>query len=239
MRPLIGIAPSIKQDGSYYKVSADNMLSLEQAGGIPLVLPYLESDSMLEEAAERLDGLYLTGGHDIDPVYFNEEPHPSLGYFHPDRDRFEIKIIQKMLEKNKPILGVCKGAQMLNLAAGGDMYQDLLSQFEGELVQHSQKAARSTLVHEVELAEGSLIHRLIGSRVTRVNSYHHQANRTPGKDLAISGRAQDRVAEAVESTKHRFALGLQWHPENLNVHLNHEPSRRIFEGFIEACRQTV
>lgn len=210
------------------------MSAIEQAGGLPVVLPYLTSDQLIDEAVKRLDGIYLSGGGDIDPIYFDEEPHPKLGVFQPERDSFEIKITKKMLEKDKPILGVCKGAQMLNLATGGDMFQDIYSQIDGELLQHSQKAANYVATHDVELVEGSLIHQLVGEKVIRVNSFHHQANRNPGKGLIVSGRARDGVVEAVESKEHRFALGVQWHPESFR--LNHEPSKRIFLGFITACK---
>lgn len=236
LRPIIGVSASIKQDGSVYHVSANNMRAIEKAGGIPLILSYLEEESQIEEITEKLDGVYLTGGDDIDPIYFKEEPHPNLGSFHPGRDAFEIKIAQAMFRKNKPILGVCKGAQILNLARGGIMYQDIASQIEGELIQHTQKAANHVPTHDVELTEGSFIHRLVGKSVIRVNSFHHQSNRTPGEGLTFSGVAKDGVIEAIESTTHRFALGVQWHPESLAVKGNDDSSKKIFQGFIDACK---
>ncbi|MCM3742434.1 gamma-glutamyl-gamma-aminobutyrate hydrolase family protein [Oceanobacillus luteolus] len=236
MKPLIGVSPALEMDNKSYYVTKNNLLAIEKAGGIPVVLPYLSDSKTIAEVVEKIDGLYLTGGDDIDPIYFNEEPHPKLGTFQPERDAFEIEIIQKMLEKDKPILGVCKGAQMLNLATGGDMYQDIHSQIEGELVQHSQKAANYVPVHDVELTEGSLIHRLAGRKVIRVNSFHHQANRKPGKDLIISGLAKDGVVEVVESEVHQFALGLQWHPEHMSARSDDEVSNKIYSGFVAACR---
>jgi putative glutamine amidotransferase len=213
------------------------MKAIEQAGGIPLILSYLEEEKAIKKIAQKLDGLYLTGGNDIDPIYFGEEPHPNLGFFHPGRDAFEIKMAQLFLQLNKPILGVCKGSQMLNLAAGGSMYQDTPSQMEGELIQHTQIARHNVPTHEVEIVEGSLLHRIVGEKKIRVNSFHHQSNRDPGEDLMFSGVAQDGVVEAVESKVHPFALGLQWHPETMAVKSHDETSQRIFTEFIEACKR--
>ena len=236
MKPVIGVTPSMEMDEKFYSVSKNNLLALEQAGGIPVVLPYLATQEDINQIVDQLDGLYLTGGADIDPLYFNEEPHPNLGAFIPKRDAFEIEITKKMLAKNKPILGVCKGAQILNLATGGDMYQDIYSQIEHPLHKHSQKVPRYAPSHTVELTEGSLIHRLIGKSNVRVNSFHHQANRQAGKGLIISGKASDGVVEVVESTEHHFALGIQWHPEMMGVEGKDPSSQNIFRGFISACK---
>lgn len=233
MKPLIGVVPGMELNEKHYKITKNNMLAIEQAGGIPLVLSYLTNSAMIDEVIERIDGLFLTGGDDVDPIYFDEEPHLHLGPFIPERDAFEMKITREILAKDKPILGVCKGAQMLNLAADGDMYQDIHRQLKGELIQHSQKAANYAPIHTVELMKGSLIHRLAGEKTIRVNSYHHQANRKPGKHFIISGKARDGVAEVVESTVHRFALGVQWHPE----HMKDVVSKKIFRGFVAVCEE--
>lgn len=233
VRPLIGVVPGMELNEKHYKITKNNMLAIEQAGGIPLVVPYLTNSSMIDELIDRIDGLFLTGGDDIDPIYFNEEPHLNLGPFIPERDAFEMKITREILAKDKPVFGVCKGAQMLNLAADGDMYQDIHGQLKGELIQHRQKAANYVPIHAVELMKGSLIYRLAEEKTIRVNSYHHQANRKPGKHFIISGKARDGVVEVVESTVHRFALGVQWHPE----HMKDPVSKKIFRGFVAACEE--
>lgn len=235
MKPLIGVTPAMESDESFYKVSKNNLLALEDAGGIPIVLSYLSSSSDIDQIIEQLDGLYLTGGDDIDPIHFNEEPHQKLGAFNPKRDVFEIEITKKMLSKDKPVLGVCKGAQIINLAVGGDMYQDIYAQIDDGLLQHKQKTSNYVAIHEIELLKGSLIHRLVGQENIRVNSFHHQANRRVGEGFVISGIAKDGVVEVVESMKHRFALGVQWHPEMMAV-VGDDSSKKIFQGFISACK---
>ncbi|MDY0393318.1 type 1 glutamine amidotransferase [Virgibacillus halophilus] len=119
MKPLIGITASMEMDESYYMMSEANVKAILQAGGMPLILPYLLDDADVEQIASRVDGLYLPGGYDIDPTLFNEEPHPKLGTIIPDRDRFEMLLVDNVLQQGKPILGVCRGAQILNIALGG------------------------------------------------------------------------------------------------------------------------
>lgn len=236
LKPIIGVTPGISEDEKFYKVSTDNLAAIEKAGGIPLVLSYLSKAQDIKQIVEKIDGLYLTGGDDIDPKYFNEDPHPNIGAFNPKRDALEMKITKLMLTKNKPILGVCKGTQMLNLAAGGDMYQDIYAQIDTDLIQHRQKAPRYVATHDVKLIKDSLIYQILGKENIRVNSLHHQANRQVGKGFIVSGKAADGVIEAIESLKHRFVLGLQWHPEMLAIGGNDAFSLKIYEAFIVACQ---
>ncbi|SHG75038.1 gamma-glutamyl-gamma-aminobutyrate hydrolase family protein [Ornithinibacillus halophilus] len=235
MKPRIGITTSMEVEQDYYMVASANVQVIKNAGGLPVLLPYMESEEDIEEVAQSIDGLYATGGYDIDPTLFGEEPHPNLGTIIPERDTFELALMKRLLELNKPILGVCRGAQTLNLAAGGTMFQDIYSQAQRELLQHQQKAPKGYGSHFVHVVEGSLLHRLTGKKKLRVNSRHHQANRSVTKTFLITGRASDGIIEAVESTTHRFALGVQWHPENM-VTVGDEASFNIYKGFIEACK---
>ncbi|MDY0409070.1 gamma-glutamyl-gamma-aminobutyrate hydrolase family protein [Virgibacillus soli] len=235
MKPIIGISSSMEVDESYYMVANDNVKAIMHAGGLPVMLPHFMTEADVYAIAEKLDGLYLTGGYDIDPTLFDEEPHPKLGTIIPTRDAFEMALIKEMLKQDKPILGVCRGCQILNIAAGGDMYQDIYAQIDRQLLQHSQKAPQGHGSHFVHVADGSLLHRLTGSQKLRVNSRHHQANRNVVAPLQVSGEANDGVIEAVESTKHHFVLGLQWHPENM-MPVGDQASIKIFEGFIAACK---
>ncbi|WP_047984210.1 gamma-glutamyl-gamma-aminobutyrate hydrolase family protein [Ornithinibacillus californiensis] len=234
MKPLIGVITSTELDDDIYYEGKDNVNAIMKAGGIPILLPYYDQEVDIKEIASRLDGLYATGGYDIDPTLFGEEPHPKLGTILPERDIFEIALINKMLEMDKPILGVCRGSQTLNIALGGDMYQDIYSQIEGELLQHQQKAPKYHGSHFVEVKKGSLLNRLTGETKLKVNSRHHQANRNVVEPLQICATASDGVIEAIESTKHRFALALQWHPENM-YSKNDPIAESIFRGFIAAC----
>ena len=234
LRALIGITPVVERSGNQFNISTSNTKAIEQAGGIPFILPLTENEAIIEEIAGKIDGLYLTGGNDIDPTYFGEEPHPKLGGIHPLRDFFEISIVKKMIDLKKPILGVCRGSQVMNVALGGTMYQDIYSQIDHQLLQHQQNAPVDHASHFIEILKGSLLHQIVGEEKIKVNSRHHQANRKVGKGLQQSAQASDGVPEAIEHTEHPFALGLQWHPENLLV-AGDEPSQKIYTRFIKEC----
>src|SRR5699024_9699699 len=128
MKPIIGITASMELSDTAYTTSEDYVQAVIQSGGIPFILPYLTNEEDVEVMVEKIDGLYATGGYDIDPTLFNEEPHPQLGAIIPARDKFEIMLIKQILKVGKPILGVCRGCQILNIVAGGDMYQDIYEQ---------------------------------------------------------------------------------------------------------------
>jgi putative glutamine amidotransferase len=236
MKPLIGIVTSTELEKDTYFTGIDNINAIIGAGGIPVLLPYLQDENDIEEIARKIDGLYATGGYDIDPTLFGEEPHPKLGTIIPERDHFEITLMTKILELDKPLLGVCRGSQTLNIALGGDMYQDIYAQISSELLQHQQKAPNYHGTHFVNVKEGSLLNQLTGKAKLRVNSRHHQANRKVVDPLQICARANDGVIEAIESKEHRFVLALQWHPENMIV-AGDKASESIFKGFIEACQK--
>lgn len=231
MKPVIGITASMEIDETKYMVHHHNVKAIKKTGGIPIMLPYLLMEEDVEQIAHQIDGLYATGGYDIDPTLFNEEPHPQLGTIIPDRDAFEIALMKRLLEMGKPVLGVCRGCQILNIAVGGDMYQDIYTQIDRDLLQHSQKAPSGHASHFVEVVKGSLLYELTGTDRLKVNSRHHQANRSVPDHFQISGKASDGVIEAIESKAHEFALGLQWHPENM-LAVGDETSLKIFQGFI-------
>ena len=233
MKPIIGISSNIKEN--YLSVPLENIHAVTKFGGVPLILPNVEEDAA-STMAELLDGLLLTGGGDIDPTLFGEEPHPKLGNVIPERDVFELALIQKMLEINKPILGICRGAQIVNIAVGGDMYQDIYAQINHELLQHVQKAHRSHLSHFVQVKKGSLLEKIAQTDKFKVNSFHHQANRNVPKGFSISATASDGIIEAIESNTHKFVLCLQWHPESL-IAKNDRVSENIFKAFIGASKK--
>ncbi|MBY7142652.1 gamma-glutamyl-gamma-aminobutyrate hydrolase family protein [Virgibacillus sp. NKC19-3] len=235
MKPLIGITSSMEIDQSHYAVTNRNVKAISRAGGMPVMLPYFLEEEDVDQMANQIDGLYATGGYDIDPTLFKEEPHPNLGTIIPARDQSEIALMNKFLEMDKPILGVCRGAQTLNIAAGGDMYQDIYTQINQVLLQHSQKAPLDHGSHFIYVQKGSLLHQLTGSEKFRVNSLHHQANRDVSDYFEISAKANDGIVEAVESKEHSFALGLQWHPESMAAS-GDIISLQIYERFIAACK---
>jgi len=230
LKPIIGITSDLSKE-QRVNVSHNNISAITEAGGLPLVLPNVMDQDTIQHYAEVLDGLLLTGGGDIDPSYFEEEPHPNLGRICPERDFFEIELIRQMLPRNKPILGICRGCQILNVAIGGDMYQDIHAQHETPLLQHNQQAPYHHCSHFVEVKENSLLYNIVKSNRFKVNSFHHQAVRRVGEGFAVCAAAGDGVIEAFESAGHRFAIGVQWHPE----HLKDEYSARLFRAFVECC----
>ncbi|MBS4171852.1 gamma-glutamyl-gamma-aminobutyrate hydrolase family protein [Bacillus sp. FJAT-49736] len=233
MKPIIGITSHVELD-SKHTLANDYIQAVIKAGGIPVILP-IGIDSDVKQLAEKFDGLVLSGGGDIDPTLFGEEPHPHLGSISPGRDSLEVLLIQEMLQRDKPILAICRGIQILNIAAGGDMYQDIYHQMETPLLQHAQKAARSHLSHYVKVEPNSLLARIAGQTEFKVNSFHHQAVRNVEHPLVISAVASDGVIEAIESVEHSFVVGVQWHPEPLSLNGDHI-SKRIFHKFVECCQ---
>lgn len=236
MKPIIGLTASLELGRDEYGIELADTEAILAAGGLPIMLSHLTEEADIDEIAEHIDGLFLAGGYDIDPTVFGEEPHPNLGVIIPSRDVFELALARKVMALNKPILGVCRGAQIVNIAVGGDMYQDITTQVKADLLQHQQKAPRFHGSHFVDVGEGTLLHRLTGMQRLKVNSRHHQANRLVPKFFIVSGVSSDGIVEAIESTQHLFVLGVQWHPENM-ARVADPASLGIFKGFIEACRE--
>ncbi|MGV3487506.1 MAG: gamma-glutamyl-gamma-aminobutyrate hydrolase family protein [Tuberibacillus sp.] len=237
MKPLIGITSSIGKSGEA-SVADAYVKAVEKSGGIPVILPNITSEEGIEKLAATIDGLLVTGGGDIDPTLFNEEPLPGLGEITPERDAFELSIIPKMLEARKPILGICRGIQILAIAAGGDMYQDVYSQnSDRPLLQHQQHAPRSHGSHFVTVENNSLLHQIMGEERFKVNSFHHQTVRRPGNGFRVTAVASDGLVEAIECIDHPFAVGVQWHPECL-LETNDAYSMKLFAAFIRGCFHT-
>lgn len=239
MKPVIGVTPSMEVAGTEYKTNKDYIEAITQMGGIPLILPYLTDEVSITTIIEKIDGLYATGGYDIDPTLFGEEPHPQLGTIIPERDEFETLLIKELLKEKKPLLAVCRGAQILNIVVGGDMYQDINEQIDTPLIQHQQSAPSGHGSHFVTVEKNSLLYNLTKTEQLKVNSRHHQANRHVPDSYLISGRSSDGVIEAIESKADKFVLGLQWHPENMFVKKGDQAAKKIFKGFITACEERM
>ncbi|QZT33498.1 gamma-glutamyl-gamma-aminobutyrate hydrolase family protein [Caldalkalibacillus thermarum TA2.A1] len=235
MSVKIGISTGLEGERKI-TLSQDNVDAVVQAGGLPFLLPNLWDASCIPEMARELDGLLLTGGGDIDPTLFGEEPHPKLGTITPRRDFFEYHLIRLFLEQNKPVLAICRGCQILNVAAGGDMYQDIGAQHKQKILQHTQLAPRAHASHYVQIEQNSLLFSIIGKERIKVNSFHHQAIRRPAPGFEVSGWASDGVIEAFESKCHRFILGIQWHPECMAVQ-GVQDALKLFRAFVHAASQ--
>ena len=214
-RPIIGITGNFGAKGcelaeGYYE-------SVLQAGGIPLVLPPYTDAEALCQTLDRVDGILLSGGGDINPLLLGEEPIPGLHGICPQRDETELQLVREAYNRQIPMLGICRGIQTLVAALGGTIYQDLNTQYsEAPLVKHDQDLDRAYASHTVKVEAGSTLSRLFPDAVEKglpVNSFHHQAVRTPGQLLRVSAKATDGVIEAVESNEFKSIIGVQWHPE--------------------------
>ncbi len=244
MAPVIGVTATLKEDvdsvaerplGSFVRADLDYVAGVAQAGGTPMVLPPLPGTA--EEVAGSIDGLLLCGGSDLDPAYYGEEPIPELGVTLPERDTFEMDLVEQALERDMPVFGICRGLQVLNVALGGTLYQDLPSQLHPDLIAHRQKMPKWQWTHEVEVDGGSNAAKIMNTGGLRVNSYHHQAIKDLADGLVVSARASDGVVEAVESRNlfERWLVGVQWHAEAMR---DAGPEHRnLFEAHVEAAKR--
>lgn len=233
MKPIIGITSSIDIEEPVHRLHDANVQAILRAGGIPLILPNITDEEVIKEIVSKIDGLLGSGGYDVSPLIFGEQPHQKIGTITPLRDQFELLLFQEMLKAEKPIFGICRGMQMLNVAAGGNLYQDIYAQHEEQLIKHGQDAPRSYGSHFVSVKENTRLHEIVKEKQLVVNSYHHQAVKDVADNFIVSGTAPDGIIEAIESTEHPFAIGVQWHPEHMLD--NDQPSVALFDAFIEAC----
>jgi len=234
--PRIGVTTSITigtaPERAY--VNSAYLHAVQQAGGVPVVLPPQLSASSLARLSRELDGLLLTGGGDIDPVHFGEAPHPTLYEVAPARDALETAAIHAALERQLPILAVCRGLQVLSVARGGTLFPDVLTDPATE-IPHGRSGPRDQPSHKVKLAPGSRLADTLGTDELEVNSMHHQAVKTLAPRLTAVAWAPDQIIEGVEMPEpSAFVVGVQWHPEELIGHS--EPARRLFAALVHAAR---
>ncbi len=226
VQPVIGVTRCSKL--------ADYLASVEQAGGLPRVLDVAESPRAL---LDHVDAVLLTGGGDVDPALYGQPRHGSVEDAEPGRDEFEIDLARRAMETDVPVLAICRGAQVLNVAAGGTLVQDIPSSIASTLP-HRVTQTSDRIAHEIRVRERSRLHAALGPAVDeacacRVNSRHHQAIAEIGRGLLPSATAQDGVVEAIEAPAHPFCVGVQWHPENFWRTGEFKP---LFEAFVAAAR---
>src|SRR5262245_31935414 len=200
---------------------------VEAAGGLPILLPVADPERAREYLA-LVDGLLLIGGDDVDPALYDAEPHPDLGPVDRARDLFEIALTQAAARSGMPTFGICRGAQVMNVAFGGTLHQHIPDTVPGAL-SHGEGYDES---HEVTLTPGCRLAAVVGAERLSVNSHHHQAIDQPGKDFVVTARSPDGVVEGAEAPGRPFLLGVQWHPERMDA----DSTRRLFRAFVDASR---
>jgi putative glutamine amidotransferase len=242
-RPVIGIAtqtlPAVVGERPACWIMGHRYVeTLRAVGAIPWVIPLLPHDpDTMREIFDRLDGVFLTGGVDVDPARYGEAKHPLCGTTDPDRDAIEMMLLEHAMDNHRPVLAVCRGLQILNVVCGGTLYQDVTAQVPAAL-KHDYfptpaNPSRAYLAHDITVTPNTRLGELLGDSVVPVNSMHHQAIKDLGRGLRASAFAPDGIIEGIEGTNGQFLVGVQWHPEEL---AESQPGmRRLFSSFVEAA----
>ncbi|MCM3727824.1 gamma-glutamyl-gamma-aminobutyrate hydrolase family protein [Neobacillus cucumis] len=234
-KPIIGITGAYVNHNQFMEgvyVHHDYHKTVAANGGIPIILPYINAELAIE-TMPLCDGIILSGGEDVDPLYYGEDPHPQLGPTTPERDLAEIAIAKYALDNNIPLLAICRGIQILNVALGGTLIQDIPSQVK-EPIQHSQQVTRSRDTHSVNIQKDSKLFQILDTEQVRVNSLHHQSINKVAKDLRVVADSSDGIVEAVEYIyPNTFTVGVQWHPESMAG--TNDQMNNLFVEFIKSC----
>lgn len=228
MRPLIGICSNYNLEYEEYCLRDYYVQSLLRAGGTVILLPPVEDEEIMEQYLKFCHGVVFPGGGDIDPYYWGELPLKELGEINPRRDYYELKLAQKVIARKLPALGICRGCQVLNVATGGTLFQDI-----NTAMAHQQKAPRNYPFHGIVIKPDTLLFGIIKKNEIRVNSFHHQAVEHPGAGMCISALAPDGIIEAIESREAPFIVGVQWHPECMTD----ISSERLFTTLVRAAKE--
>lgn len=250
MRPLIGITTKISlddhigihtnlgcKDQSWLLLADDYVKSVEQAGGVPVIIPIMENIESAFTVLERLDGIIFTGGNDVNPKYYNEDAEFEYKSLVDSLDEFEINLYKKVYnDSTMPILGICRGLQLINTVHGGKLFQEMRM---GEYPKHTYSKVpvpKNELIHTVSVSENSRLFDVVQQRNVLTNSFHHQSIKVLGDGLTVNAISEDGIVEGIEGVGGRFLLGVQWHPEMLAPadSINDPSSRKIFEAFVKA-----
>ena len=241
-KPLIGMTcfkanwPGWVQDipGQFMDaVFRDYSRAVEFSGGIPVLVPVFKETSLAGALLERIDGLLLTGGQDILPRFFGEEPIVGIREMDDERDVMELHLAQEAEKRSIPILGICRGIQLITVAFGGTIYQDIFTQVPGCL-DHEQKAPKGTNTHKIALTKKSKLSEIVEAENIWVNSHHHQAVKEAPPGFRVSATASDGVIEAIERPDYPFLMGIQWHAEGTCAY--DTASKKIFSALLEAAK---
>lgn len=229
--PTLAIPAGLKPER--FGINQSYVKGLEAAGAAPLLIPLLADEERLQAIYQRLDGIVFPGGKDISPSHYGEEAIGELNDVEPMRDQVELSLARWAIDDDLPVLGICRGQQLINVAMGGSLYQDLNHQ-GATRIDHSDAdgRARDAMIHSVRFDPDSRLAQLIDETAVEVNSLHHQAIKKVGEGLQVTGRAPDGVIEAVEGSDRRFLIAVQWHPEEMRE----APwVQRLFAAFVAAA----
>lgn len=232
MKPIIGVMPLWDEEKDSIWMLPGYMDGISQAGGIPVIFPFLKDGQELNRLTDMCDGFLFTGGQDVSPEIYHEKPLEELIDTCEKRDCMEDVVLKRAIAEDKPVLGICRGIQFINAALGGSLYQDLPTQHPSE-TEHHQQSPYDMPVHEVTLVEGSPLHECLKTDRLPVNSLHHQAVKTVAPGLRIMAISTDGIAEALYRPESRFLWAVQWHPEF--SYKTDENGLKIFKAFVDAA----
>jgi len=235
MKPVIGITTALIQGAKkmYATVSNNYVHSVERAGGIPLLLPIVAAPETRERYLSLIDGLLVTGGDEgVNPQLYGENPVRQLECICPERDQSEVHLINESMQRNIPTLGICRGMQTMNVACGGSLYQDIFTQVDASLGHLPKNMPVDSVYHAVTFEEGSKLESIFSTNRLMINSFHHQAVKDVAASFTVTARSDDGIIEAIEHQNHPFAIGVQWHPEDLT--LKHSHFLELFSALVRA-----
>lgn len=233
-KPWIGVLPLYDKDKDSYWMLPGYMKGIEDAGGIPIMLPLTSDIEVILTIANTFDGFLFTGGHDINPKLYGEEVEDSCGELSDERDMMESLLFKHVTRLDKPAFGICRGLQLFNVLLGGTLYQDIPTERTTESkVEHKQKPPYTEPAHRVSIEKGNQLYSIMNTESLRVNSYHHQGIKKLSKQLVAVAEAEDGLVEAVIMPGKKFIFAVQWHPE-FTYQLD-EYNFRLFVEFVRSC----
>lgn len=237
MKPIIALSSYIADKNVVYEygTSGDYIKAINGAGGIPIQLPTIENTADYEQVLRHVDGLLIQGGCDIAPYFFGEQPDKALGRIDSLVDRQEMELVRLAYDAGIPILGICRGHQVINVAFGGSLYQDIPSAMPDAIGHNQFGCKREELYHKIEIDPTSHLHQFLGKSSLYVNSFHHQSVKKIGDGLKVVATAPDGIVEAIEGTRDKFVMGVQFHPENL--YGIYTEFTNLFRAFVEECKK--
>lgn len=240
MKPVIGVIPLFDEEKDSIWMLPGYMDGIRLAGGLPLILPLKADTEDIFQICRTCDGFLFTGGHDVDPSMYGAERSRKCGPSNQDRDNLEKKIFEYAISLDLPVLGICRGIQLINVLCGGTLYQDIPTEYyfteysPSDSVEHHMLPPYDVPCHEVTILEGTPLSELLNKSTTSVNSYHHQAVKELSPSLLPMAISEDGLIEALYMPDKKYIQAVQWHPE-FNFH-NNEDSRRLFVSFVNACK---
>lgn len=234
MKPIIGITTFESETKGYHTVNSYYINSVFDAGGIPVNIPIIYDENDYDAYLNIIDGIIFTGGLDISPLTYNENPLKEVNNISSIRDKYEFGLFRKAYERKLPILGICRGLQLANIVLGGNLFQDIHTQVPDTLGHRPIGISKDELYHSINIKKDSKLYSIFQSSKIFVNSNHHQSIKKLGNNLAISAVSEDGIIEAVEATDQRFFIGVQFHPECLSK--KHPEFLNIFKALISAAK---